>query len=314
MKEFKVNEFISLRFQYPHTEIYINGKYFMQCKRLVLNIPKTKIEQYNNIESVDEATEMYDHTLYESQVLQDDGAPEIENDENFSLIPPQEEFWGHCSNLQVWGEHNYDTRLLKANLAFPLLKRLAKTGDNLAQVKFKEEILKRLLSGSESVIEYLFVEGYQDYLNNEEIIFGLLETREAEVLIEIQQKANVEFKFVPSIDRDIGFNPPINLEKVRKVRKFSIERNYIKGLNLKFNELVKLSNKILNLKNLKQIRLHGNFSELNTNEIIETIQRLKGIEEIFLNSRLIKKLDNTSLKEIKKIGIKISPILVIFPY
>ena len=81
----------------------------MQCKRLVLNIPKSEIKQYNRIESIDEAAEIYEHTIYQHEIFKDNGLPDIENDENFTLIEPEEEFWGHCSNLQVWVEHDYDT-------------------------------------------------------------------------------------------------------------------------------------------------------------------------------------------------------------
>lgn len=234
MNDFKVNDFLTLKFRFPSTEIYVAGKYFIQCKRLILNIPKSDFKQFNGIDSIDEAVEVYEHSIHEHEIFKGDGIPEVENDEDFSLIRPEEEFWGHCSNLQVWNEHDYDTRLLKANLAFPLLEKLAKAGDKLAQIKFKEEILKRLLSGSESVIEYLFVESYQDCLSNEELLFGLLEPKEAELLMELQQKLNVVFKFVPTIDRDIGFDPPVNLEEIRRIRKFSMEDKRIKGLELKY--------------------------------------------------------------------------------
>ena len=153
MYEFKVNDLISLKFRYPTTEIYISGKYFRQCKRLILNIPKSELKQYDRIDSIDEAVEVYDHYVREHEIFKGNGVPDVENDENLSLIRPEEEFWGHCSNLQVWSEHDYDTRLLKANLAFPLLEKLAKKGDKLAQIKLREEILKRLLSGSEILIQ-----------------------------------------------------------------------------------------------------------------------------------------------------------------
>lgn len=313
MQEFKVNDLISLRYRYRRTEIYVNGKYFMQCKRLILNIPKSDFKRFKSIDSIDEAAEVYDHYVRDHEILKGDGIPDIENDESFSLIKPEEEFWGHCSNLQVWSEHDYDTRLLKANLAFPLLEKLAKAGDKLAQIKFKEEILNRLLSGSETVIEYLFVESYQDCLSNEELLTGLLETNEAETLLVIQQKLNVVFKFVPTIDRDIEFNPPVNTKEIERIRKFCTEDNYVKGLELKFSEIPKLPIEDYNLKRLKQIRMYGNFSDLNSNDIIETIQKLKGIEEIFLSYGLVKDLENTSLKNIKKIGKKIHPLLFI-PY
>lgn len=306
MNEFKINNNLTLKLENGDINIYIGKKYFIQCTRLILEIPKKELKAYNNIESIDEAAEVYDHYVHEHHVLKDNGLPEVENDEDFSLIEPEEEFWGHCSNLQVWSEHDYDTRLLKANLAFPLLEGLAKAGDKLAQIKFKEEILKRLLSGSESVIEYLFVESYLDYLSNEELLTGLLEANEADLLMAIQRKLNVVFKFVPSIDRGIGFKPPVNTKEIKRIRKFSIENKRVKGLELKFSEVPKLPIKAYSLKRLKQIRMYGNFSELNSNEIIKTIQKLKGIEEIFLSSSLVKDLDNTILKDIKKIGKKIS--------
>ena len=312
MSEFKVNDFLTVKFSYPSTKIYISGKYFMQCKRLILNIPKTELKQYNRIDSIDEAAEIYDHYVHEHEVLKDNGLPEVENDENFTLIEPEEEFWGHCSNLQVWVENDYDTRLLKANLAFPLLEKLAKTGDKLAQIKFKEEILKRLLSGSTTAVEFLFVEGYQDDLTNDELLFGLLETKEAETLLGVQRELNVIFMFVPSIDRAVGLrhpeDPSMSSEEKRSIRGFSIENKCVKGLQFTFAEILKLPIEIHNFKNLKQLSVKRSFLGLNSDEIVKAIQDLKGIQEIFLSSSLIINLDNTSLKNIKKIGEKISPL------
>jgi hypothetical protein len=49
--------------------------------------------------------------------------------ETSTNIPPEIRFWAHCSNLETWGENNYDTRLIHSNLAFPLLKKLTEAGD-----------------------------------------------------------------------------------------------------------------------------------------------------------------------------------------
>lgn len=68
-------------------------------------------------------------------------------------ITPEEEFWGHCSNLQAWVENNYDTRLLHSNIAFPLLKKLTEAGDPNTNKVFKEEIARRFESGFMPVIE-----------------------------------------------------------------------------------------------------------------------------------------------------------------
>ena len=172
MKEFKVNEFITLRLEEEKTVIYVAGERFQQCKFLLLNISVDQISTISDIESIDEATERLSHSL----------EPIDESYSNFLKwsydIPPEVEFWGHCSNLQVWSEGNYDTRLLKSDLAFPLLKKLVDKGDQKARKVFKEEIAKRLSSGYYNVIEYLFEQDYIKYLGNEElwvIITPLLE-------------------------------------------------------------------------------------------------------------------------------------------
>lgn len=90
-------------------------------------------------------------------------------------IPPIEEFWGHSSNLQVWFENDYDTRLLHSNLAFPLLKKLTEVGDPIAKRVFKEEIFLRFSSNHLTVMQFLLNEGYLRYFNEEEIKFLLEE-------------------------------------------------------------------------------------------------------------------------------------------
>ena len=95
-------------------------------------------------------------------------------------ISPEQEFWGHCSNLQMWYEHNYDTRIFRSNLAFPLLRELTEYGDPRAKKVFKEEIAKRIESGFLNVIFYLFNEGYLYAFNKNDIItsnyFKILDT------------------------------------------------------------------------------------------------------------------------------------------
>lgn len=75
-------------------------------------------------------------------------------------ITPEQEFWGHCSNIQTWVEYDYDTRILMSNLSFPLLRELAKLGDLKAKKVYKEEIAQRLESGYPSVVQYLVNQGY----------------------------------------------------------------------------------------------------------------------------------------------------------
>ena len=124
-KKFVVNNYLELRLNGKETVIYVNGERFNQCKFLLLNIPVSEIQSFDDIESIDEAAEKLDGSLEEDISVKEVG------------IPPEVEFWGHSSNLQVWVENDYDTRLLRMNLAFPLLKRLTEVGDPIAKRVFE---------------------------------------------------------------------------------------------------------------------------------------------------------------------------------
>jgi len=87
------------------------------------------------------------------------------------IIPARSEFWGHCSNLQVWAEKSYDTCFLHSSLAFPLLKKLAEVGDPLAKKVFKDEILKRINMGDDKAILFLLKNNYLDYFTNDELSY-----------------------------------------------------------------------------------------------------------------------------------------------
>ena len=88
-----------------NTVLYINDESFMQCKRLVLSILREEMDQYSQLDSIDEVAEIYDHSIYDHIVLREGEDPEVENDEDFSLLSPEGEFWGHGSNIEVWAEH-----------------------------------------------------------------------------------------------------------------------------------------------------------------------------------------------------------------
>ncbi len=187
MLEFKVSEFITLKLEEDETTlklggketvIYVSGERFQQCKYLLISIPVDEVSTFDEIQSIDEAAERLDRTM-EQKVY------------NVNL-PPEAEFWGHCSNLQVWAENNYDTRILHRDLAFPLLRKLVEVGDLKAKQVFKEEICKRLERGNKTVIVFLREEGYLDYLSHEEILFAMLETEEAEVILEIEKHIGME--------------------------------------------------------------------------------------------------------------------------
>ncbi len=63
MKEFKVNEFITLKLVDNKTEIFIKNQMFRQCKFLLITIPIEQIDTYNELESIEEAAEKLDKSL-----------------------------------------------------------------------------------------------------------------------------------------------------------------------------------------------------------------------------------------------------------
>ncbi len=156
-KMVQLNQFLSIELKQGETLIYVNDELFKQCMFLLLSIPTEQMQDYDEIDSIDKASEILDNSL--------------EGEENNYRITPEEEFFGHCSNLQAWIESDYDSRLLHRNLAFPLLKKLSEAGDKLAKIKFKEEIVQRFNSGHPTVMLFLEKEGYLDKLTEEEKAF-----------------------------------------------------------------------------------------------------------------------------------------------
>ena len=161
--EFKINQYITLKLESGITNIYVSEEEFMQCKFLLLNIPIRKFDYLSNLDSIDEISERLDGSL-----------EPIGGRKTKVVVPSETEFWGHCSNLQICSEHDYDTNLLHSNLAFPLLRRLTEVNDLQAKEVFKEEITKRLKSGYLPVIVYLAENGYFEQFNPDELsqIFG----------------------------------------------------------------------------------------------------------------------------------------------
>jgi tetratricopeptide (TPR) repeat protein len=155
-KKFKINDFISLKLEDGQTQIYLNNEKFIACKYLLLNIPLDRIEEFNEAFSIDEVSEKLNPELHGLSA-------QTKN------ISPETEFWGHCSNMQVWAENNYDSRLLHRNLAFPLLKKLVDLGDPIAKKVFKQEVAMRLSSGVFSVMNYLISGEFLKYLTDEEL-------------------------------------------------------------------------------------------------------------------------------------------------
>ncbi|MFX1480292.1 MAG: leucine-rich repeat domain-containing protein [Promethearchaeota archaeon] len=320
MLKYKINKHLSLRLEEDdNTIIYVNNEPFYQCKFLLLNIPITDYEDLDDVQSIDEASEMLDNKL------------ETENNTN---ILPEQEFWAHCSNLQVWYEYGYNTNLLHRSLAFPLLKKLSEVGDNQAERVFKEEIAKRLMSGYPTVVKYLIEEGYLKYLSNEETINSMLDS-DAEVIEEIcnlfnydidldwnygtddcssnigvKNKKVVQIAFVDAdltelpesignlVDLEVLWLPNSNLqilpESIKNLKKLKI-------LNLNLNELKEIPESVGELEDLEILELAGN----RLTHLPESMGKLKKLQVLRLNDNKLEEIPKSfeNLKSLRKLSL-----------
>ncbi|MFX1506818.1 MAG: hypothetical protein ACFFDC_12010, partial [Promethearchaeota archaeon] len=158
--EFTVNDYITLKLEQGRTYLYVNDVLFQQCKFLLLTFPLDEVDDYGEMDSIDEIADTLKWSL-EGQL--DDEGELVSYD-----IPAHTEFWGHCSNLQAWAEYNYDTRLLHSSLSFPLLKNLYDAGDPQAKEVFQEEICKRFETYYQNTILYLLEQNYIQYLTEDQ--------------------------------------------------------------------------------------------------------------------------------------------------
>ena len=63
MPEFRINEHLSVRLEEGKTIIYVNNERFSQCKFLLLNIEVDEIKTFDEIRSIDEASEKLNKSL-----------------------------------------------------------------------------------------------------------------------------------------------------------------------------------------------------------------------------------------------------------
>ncbi|MFW9876510.1 MAG: leucine-rich repeat domain-containing protein [Candidatus Thorarchaeota archaeon] len=291
-KEFKVNEYITVKLENNKTEIYVNKKKFNQCKKLLLNTPIEGNFSSKDILSTDELEERWHSSIYHSE-------PSESN-----IPPPKTAFWGYCSNLQAWVENEYDTRLLNRRLAFSLLKKLIEAGDLVAKKVFKEEVIKRLKSGYSPVIKFLVEEKYLDYLSYEEIkvIFPEFVEYKSHLFPVIDGFLNLHLKGIEDLSKVKG------LENLPSLTSLGLGHNFIReikglekvpnliGLGLPGNSITELKG-LENLINLTELYLKDN----NIQEIKE-LDNLINLEILDLHSnniRKIKGLENlVNLKEL----------------
>ncbi|MFX1241882.1 MAG: leucine-rich repeat domain-containing protein [Promethearchaeota archaeon] len=309
--KYKINDFITLKLEKDNTVIYVNDEKFLQCKYLLIEIPKDKINEFYDFMSIDEVSEKLDHSL--------------EKNVKSTQILPEIEFWGHCSNLQAWAENNYDTNLLHSNLAFPLLKKLTDVGDPIAKRIFKEEIAERLTNIFTNVAQYLIQENYLEYFSPEEneimmeILFSqieqqfrnkqssLLEEKEINALLDIIETNLIHSKIFLT-------NRLKSTEKINRETHLGFLNDNKRVITLGLNRcgIEVLPSSIENLENLEELYLTenrlnylpsslGNLTklkkvDLSDNHLIELpieIGNLIALKELHLNHNVIQNLPDT---------------------
>ncbi len=223
-KEFKVNDFITLKLEEEGTVIYVGGELFQQCKYLIFNLDKEGLEKYDEIRSIDEL-EQWDRS-HEYNQLQ---------------IPLEVEFWGHCSNLQAWEENDYDTRLLHRSLAFPLLEELKNLGDVKAATVFNGEVAKRFIEGNQAVINFIFEQNYLEDFTSEELRV-LFENIKEPLQIKYLNLSNLEIEHLPN-----------SIKAFQNIRVLDLSRNQISKLPKSIRELYKLERLLISDNRLESL-------------------------------------------------------------
>ncbi len=308
MKEFEINKLITLRLENGKTNIYINKKLFQQCKFLLINIGPNNVSNFEEVTSIDEAEKILDRSLEEKRL------------EGYE-IRPEEEFWAHCSNLDAWVKHKYDTRLLHRTLAFPILKVLTEAGDQVAKAVFKEEIIKRFESGHPNVVRYLIRGGYIRKYVKKELLEAFLESRELSILKNLKVLTETTMEIVEEVELFTQFGNRqygIKFDKKKlsglelrhiNLKQFPLEITKIVSLKKLFldeNIFQSIPHKIGGLKNLRELSLYGNQLEA----LPEEIGSLTTLESLSLNVNKFKIFPEcvTRLKNLKYLGLGMNQI------
>ena len=265
--EFIVNEFLSLKLEEDITMIYVAQKPFVQCKFLLLEIPVQTITSLDEMKSIDQVTQELDRSLEPSDEFT-----------RVNKIPPETEFWGHCSNLQAWYENDYNTRLLHSNISFPLLKELTEAGDLLARKVFKDEVASRYDTGIESVRTFLEKGGYLKFLTKEEFYSLIDSTTEYETLKYLEREFDVK-RYQVDIRNGRIIKLGLGGRNLKELPEIIKRFEFLEDLNIAGNYFNSFPNWIGEFKHLKLLRFNNNKSDKLVT-LPEAIGDLNSLEEL----------------------------------
>jgi hypothetical protein len=283
------------------TAVYVGGELFMACSAALMNIKSVDLDDYKEIESIDEAIEIYEKNTRMP----------------LDFLDPETEFFAHCSNMEAWVKHEYNTALLDMRLAFPLLKKLTELGDPLAKGVFKEEVARRVNTGYEPVIRYLLHNGYMKDFTEEEVAplkeaikslsefkIGntnlanfLVKNKLGEIIKEIHLH-NRNFDIVPGWIQNASFAEYLDLygNNIKELPDWIGELTQLKTITLRHNQLRTLPESFGKLKNLQKLVLKDNQIE----QLPESFGELKSLTYLKLNKNCLESLPN-SFKKLKKL-------------
>lgn len=188
--EYRLNQFITLKLidfgdNIATTQVYVSGRNFNAT-----------------IFSLEEAHELlHGNNTYSCM---DDVHRSLTGNirSKFSKVNTETKFWIHCYYIKAWIDHDYDTRLLQMDEAFPILNELYKADEPKAREIFKSEISKRFLSGYFPVISYIICMGYLQFFKFEEILLLLEKCLKIVGFRNFSALKAQFFRFL----RDTGFN------------------------------------------------------------------------------------------------------------
>lgn len=264
-KEYKINKFITLKLIKNETQIYIDDKPFGLCKKLMINIPLEKVKEFNNIKTIEEAEDLSYANESKNMFIYE--------------VTPEQEFWAHCSNIQVWVENDYDTRLLHHSIAFQLLDAIAEAGEQLARKRIKDEIILRFNGRHNNTRISLYNQGLLDKYFSFEEFWSFFNKREKIFFEDLKSIIGNELKFP-------------NLEFIFNQKTWRIESLFIKNLSLR-----EIPNSIFNLKYLRYLVV----IDCNLEVFPESINRLQYLEHIDFSGNKLKFVPS-NLEMLKKLN------------
>ena len=142
MKEFKLNEYITLKFEANRTKIYVGDIYFSDY-----NPPQIK------------------ELIQEDILYLDDKFNRINYSKEISKINQENAYQRHCNLFKTWFDNEYDPQILPINLAFPLLIELITVGNSERMFNLRYLTLKCLESGNSKIISYIIRQDYIKYID-----------------------------------------------------------------------------------------------------------------------------------------------------